>query len=157
MFSKKFLMCDVLATNLTLTGCCLCFPRFLSLEGENKLDSLFLSFFHQYFTLMSISLSFETEEALFTALRIYIRYAWPTSPFNVTTSPCLEFNEVRRFVNSSVASPKFWEPNILSLSEQQYLVWDTVSRSTRQQHVLDLGEIWESHDPFGPPGCAYVY
>jgi len=39
---------------------------------------------------MSISLSFETEEALFTALRKYIRYAWPTSRFNVNTSPYLE-------------------------------------------------------------------
>jgi len=45
---------------------------------------------------MSISLSFETEEALFTVLRKNIRYAWPTSPFNVNTSPCLEFNEVPR-------------------------------------------------------------
>jgi len=45
---------------------------------------------------MSISLSFETEEALFTALRIYIRSAWPTSPFNVNNSTYLEFNEARR-------------------------------------------------------------
>jgi len=45
---------------------------------------------------MSISLSFEIEEALFTALRIYIRYALPTSPFNVNTLPCLEFNEICR-------------------------------------------------------------
>jgi len=37
----------------------------------SKLESLLLSFFHQFFTLMSISLSFQTEEALFTALIIY--------------------------------------------------------------------------------------
>jgi len=45
---------------------------------------------------MSISLSFESEEAHFTTLRIQIRYAWLTSPFNVNTLPCFEFNKVRR-------------------------------------------------------------
>jgi len=49
-----------------------------SFEDEYKLASWFLSLFHQFFTLMCIWLSFETEEPLFN------------------TSPCFEFNEVRR-------------------------------------------------------------
>jgi len=52
MFSDKFLMSDVLTTNLMLTEL-LFFPHFLSFQNENKLDSRFLSFFHQSLTLIS--------------------------------------------------------------------------------------------------------
>jgi len=52
MFSDKFLMSDVLWTNLMLTGF-LFFSHFLSFQDENKLDSWFLSFFHQSLTLIS--------------------------------------------------------------------------------------------------------
>ena len=52
IFSDKFLTSDVLATNLMLTGF-LFFPLFLSFQDENKLDSWFLSFFHQSFTLIN--------------------------------------------------------------------------------------------------------
>jgi len=52
MFSDKFLMSGVLWTNLMLTGF-LFFPHFLSFQDENKLDSWFLSFFHQSLTLIS--------------------------------------------------------------------------------------------------------
>jgi len=38
MFSDEFLMSDVLATNLMLTGL-LFFPHFLSFYDKNKLDS----------------------------------------------------------------------------------------------------------------------
>jgi len=39
--------------------------------------------------------------------------------------------------NSSVA--KIWEGlNILTLSEQQYLVWDTASQRTKQQDKLEI-------------------
>jgi len=41
-------------------------------------------------------------------------------------------------VNTSAASPKFWEgPIILTLSKQQYFVWDTAFESTKQQYILD--------------------
>ena len=43
---------DVLSTNLMLTGF-LFFPHFLSFQEENKLDSWFLSFFHQSLTLIN--------------------------------------------------------------------------------------------------------
>jgi len=49
MVSDKFLMSDVLATNLR---CCF-FPHFLSFQDENRLDSWFSSFFHQSLTLIS--------------------------------------------------------------------------------------------------------
>ena len=40
---------------------------------------------------------------------------------------------------SDAASPKFWEgSNILTLSEQQYLVLDTASWSTKQQDMLEI-------------------
>jgi len=52
MFSDKFLLSDVLATNLMLTGF-LFFVHFLSFQDENTLDSWFLSFFHQSLTLIS--------------------------------------------------------------------------------------------------------
>jgi len=52
MFSHKFLMSDVLWTNLMLTGF-LFFPHFFSFQDENKLNSWFLSFFHQSLTLIS--------------------------------------------------------------------------------------------------------
>jgi len=106
---------------------------------------------------MSISLSFETKEALFTALRINKRYAWHDRLLHLMLilRPVWNLTRFVALVNCSVASPKFWEePNILSLSEQQYLTWDTASRSTRQQYLL---EILGSHGPFGPPGYAYVY
>jgi len=39
MFSDKFLMSDVLVTNLMLTWLLRFFPHFLSFYDENKLDS----------------------------------------------------------------------------------------------------------------------
>jgi len=38
----------------------------------------------------------------------------------------------------------------LNLSEQQYLLWDTSSRSTKRK---DMQEI-RGYSPFGPPGYA---
>jgi len=52
MFWDKFLTSDVSATNLMLTGF-LFFPHFLSFQDEKKLDSWFLSFFHQSLTLIN--------------------------------------------------------------------------------------------------------
>ena len=59
------------------------------------------------------------------------------------------------FPGSSVARPKRWEgPTLLTSSEQQYLVWDTASRSTKRQDILEL---LGSHGLFAPPpGYAYV-
>jgi len=53
---------------------------------------------------------------------------------------------------SSVASPKFWErPNILTLSERHYFVWDTTFQSTKRQDMLGrLG----LHGPLSLPGYA---
>jgi len=43
------------------------------------------------------------------------------------------------FADRSGASPKFWEgPNIFNLREQEYLDWDTASRSTKRQDMLDI-------------------
>jgi len=69
-------MPDVLATKLMLTGLLFCFSHFLSFWDENKLDSRFLSSFHQSLTLMCVWLSFQTKEALFAALRLtfYVKY-----------------------------------------------------------------------------------
>ena len=53
---------------------------------------------------------------------------------------------------SSVTSPKF-RSNILTLSEQQYFVWDTASISTKRQDVLDIWGAWA----ICPPGYAYAY
>ena len=39
--------------------------------------------------------------------------------------------------------------NILTLSEQQYFVWDTTSQCTKRQHML---EIWRQHWSPSPPG-----
>jgi len=41
--------------------------------------------------------------------------------------------------NGSVASPKFWKgPNILTSSEQQYLVWVTASQNKKQQDMAEI-------------------
>jgi len=46
-------------------------------------------------------------------------------------------------VNSDVANPKIWEgPNILTSSEQQSLLWDTTSRSTKRQDMLETRRAW---------------
>jgi len=38
-----------------------------------------------------------------------------------------------------VDSPQRWDgPNILTLSELQYLVWDTASRSAKRQDMLEI-------------------
>jgi len=43
----------------------------------------------------SVCLYFQTEEALFAALRlIFFHYTWPTSPINDDTLLCFRFNEV---------------------------------------------------------------
>jgi len=66
-------MPDGLATNLMLTefsGLLFLFSHFLSFQDEKKLDSWFLSSFHQTLTLMCVWLSFQTKEALFAALRL---------------------------------------------------------------------------------------
>jgi len=56
---------------------------------------------------------------------------------------CPELN-----TSSGVASSKFWEgPNLLTLSEQQYLVWDTASQSTKRQSML---EIFRGMTPLAP-------
>jgi len=55
MFSDKFLMSDVLATNLMLTGLFLSY--FLSFQDENQFDSRFLSSCHQSLTRMCVWLS----------------------------------------------------------------------------------------------------
>jgi len=66
----KFLMSDVLSTNLMLTGL-FCFSHLLSFQDENKLDSWFLSSFHQFLTQINVwLLSFQTKEALFALLRL---------------------------------------------------------------------------------------
>jgi len=36
------------------------------------------------------------------------------------------------FCSISAASPKIWRPNVLNLSKQQCLFWDTESRSTNR-------------------------
>ena len=72
MFSDKFLMSDVLATKLTLTGVLFLFPTFPILSEWKQINSRFFSFFHQPLTLMCVCLSFQTEKRpfLFTALGI---------------------------------------------------------------------------------------
>jgi len=46
-------------------------------------------------------------------------------------------HELSTVVTSSVASPKkILEPNLLTLSEQQYFVWDATFQSTKQQDIL---------------------
>jgi len=48
---------------------------------------------------------------------------------------------------SGVASPKYLgEPNLLTISEQQYFVWDTASQSTKLQCMLN---ICGDHTPSG--------
>jgi len=57
-------------------------------------------------------------------------------------------------LGSVIASPKFWKrSNILTLSGQQYFVWDIASQSTKRQDILEifLGE-W----PLCSRGYAYV-
>jgi len=52
---------------------------------------------------------------------------------------------------SGLAKPKIWEwPNISTLSEQQYLVWDTASRNTKQQ---DMPKFWGDYGPLATPIC----
>jgi len=46
-------MSDILATNLMLTEP-LFFPKFLNFQDEDELDSRFVSFFHQFPTLMCV-------------------------------------------------------------------------------------------------------
>jgi len=51
------------------------------------------------------------------------------------------------------SQPKFWmRLNSLTLSKQQYFVWDTASQSTKLQDML---EIWRGMAPVAPPGHAY--
>jgi len=53
--------------------------------------------------------------------------------------------------SSGVARPKFWEgPNILTLNEQQYLVWECLLMYKTTRHARKLG-VW----PLFPPGYAY--
>jgi len=41
------------------------------------------------------------------------------------------------------SQPKiFWGANLLILSEQQYLVWDTASQSTKWQEMLEIWGLW---------------
>jgi len=56
-------------------------------------------------------------------------------------------------VVSSVASPKLWGTNVLSVSEEQYLIWDTESRSTKRQKMLVIAV---DYCPFVPAGYAYA-
>ena len=50
--------------------------------------------------------------------------------------------------DSGVASPNSWEEPIIStLSEQQHLVWDTLSRRTKPQDMLEFSG---RRGPFGP-------
>jgi len=51
---------------------------------------------------------------------------------------------------SDVTSPKFFVgPDLLTLSEQQYFVWDTVSLSTKLQDMLEIWRCHSLHDPRG--------
>jgi len=43
----------------------------------------------------------------------------------------MKLNEMQEDLSSGVASPKFGGPDLLTLSEQQCFVWDTVSQSTK--------------------------
>jgi len=74
MFSDKFLMSDILATNLMLTG--LLFSTFPLILGRKYVRFVILSSFYHSITLMCVWLSFQTKEALFAALRLtfYINY-----------------------------------------------------------------------------------
>jgi len=55
---------------------------------------------------------------------------------------------------SSVAKQNFCEgPNLLTLSEQLYLVWAPASWTTKRQDLLAL----EGHGRFGRHGYAYVF
>jgi len=56
IFSDKFLMPDVLTTNLMLTG--LLFSHFLPFKDENKLDSMIFYSYQSSLTLMCVWLSF---------------------------------------------------------------------------------------------------
>jgi len=54
-------------------------------------------------------------------------------------------------ISSGVASPKFGLANTLTLSWQEYFVWNTASQCTKRQDIL---EIWGSMSPL--LGYAYA-
>jgi len=48
-----------------------------------------------------------------------------------------------KFDSVTYSQPKvFGGPNTLTLSEQQYFVWDTASQSTKPQDMLDIWGPW---------------
>ena len=94
-FSGKFLMCDVLATSLILTGHLFAFHHHSSPFRMKRFRFIIFEF------LWSIS---NPHVCLFvpnwkTSLRWagnnILRYAWPAYPFTDNTSLCFGFNEVQ--------------------------------------------------------------
>jgi len=63
---------------------------------------------------------------------VMFRHAMATPDFTLVCFSSATITFKIHDISSSVASPKcFWGENILTLSEQQYFVWDTASQSTK--------------------------